>query len=332
MGDADNAAVDRLLRSDEPGVVYRTRTELLEEDPIGQEPEGLQRAIPGGSRVRALLQFEDVFPYEKWFGAHWRLVSLVELGLTRHPAAESACDQVLDIWVSDESFQTPRLVDGLVREHASVFGNALAVASKLGLAADSRAAQVAAALCDWQWPDGGWNCDDESKGRRSSFHETLGTLWGLAEYHLATGEPRAAEAGARAAEFFLSHRLFRTISTGEVIDPRFLQIHWPPYWRYDFLQALRVLGTVDGALQDDRCADAFNVLDSKRRDDGTWGADARWWRPPGAEPAPNGEERSDDPDPWYEPAHPDAVDWSTTEDEMVTFNALLAHKLRGMDK
>ncbi len=330
MAYKDHAAVSRLLNSDEPGVVYRTRTELLDENPSDQELQNLERAISKGPKVRALLQFEDVFPYEKWVGAHWRLISLVELGLARHPVAEAACDQVLEAWVGNESFQTPRRVDGLVREHASVFGNALAVASKLGLARDPRAERMGSVLCEWQWRDGGWNCDDESKGRRSSFHETLGTLWGLAEYHTVTGEPRAGEAAGRAVELLLSHRLFRSTSTGEVIDPRFLQIHWPPYWRYDFLQALRVLGTVDGALRDERCTDAFALLETKQLGDGTWRAEERWWRPPGTGPTPD-TRQSEGADPWYEPLNPEAVDWGAVEDEMVTFNAVRARKLRGAD-
>ena len=332
MADTEAAAVARLLASDEPGVVYRTRRELLGEDPTKPELQDVERRMAEGPKVAALLQFEDVFPYEKWFGSHWRLVSLVELGLTGHPAAEAACNHVLETWVNDESFETPRRVDGLIREHASVFGNALAVASKLGLAGDPRAAQIAAALCDWQWPDGGWNCDDESKGQHSSFHETLGTLWGLSEYHRATSEPRAGEAAARGGELLLAHRLFRKTSTGEVIDPRFLDIHWPPYWRYDFLQALRVLGTIEGALQDERCDEAFDLLEAKRLDDGTWRAEVKWWRPLGSKADPCGDQQPDEADPWYEPLHPDTVDWDTTADEMATFNALLARELRRNDQ
>jgi hypothetical protein len=35
---------------------------------------------------------------------------------------------------------------------------------------------------------------------------------------------------ARAAELFLSHRLFRSLSDGQVIDRRWLALHYPPYW------------------------------------------------------------------------------------------------------
>jgi hypothetical protein len=39
----------------------------------------------------------------------------------------------------------------------------------------------------------------------------------------------------------LSHRLFRSLSDGEVIDRRWLALHYPPYWHYDVLQALLIL-------------------------------------------------------------------------------------------
>jgi hypothetical protein len=46
---------------------------------------------------------------------------------------------------------------------------------------------------------------------------------------LATGAVWAREAADRAAELFLSHRLFRSLSDGEVIDRRWLALHYPPY-------------------------------------------------------------------------------------------------------
>src|SRR5919109_443091 len=87
-----------------------------------------------------------------------------------------------------------RVIDGLVRRCASKEGNALAVASRLGLADDPRVEQLARRLVEWQWPDGGWNCDDRASGRSSSFHESLPPMWGLHEYATATGAEWAREA------------------------------------------------------------------------------------------------------------------------------------------
>lgn len=329
MGDVDEPAVRWLLASDEPGIRYLTRVELLDEDPEIPDLRDLRGTIAEGPKCRALLQFQDVLPYEKWFGAFWRLVSLVELGLPPgNKAADEACDFVLESWSSDESIGKPYVVDGLVREHAAVFGIAVAFASKLGFAADQRTVLLAESLCAWQWPDGGWNCDAHAK-RRSSFHESLGTVWGLHEYFRATDEPRALEAVKRASELFLSHRLFRSLSNGAVIDPLFLVFHWPPYWHYDVLQALRVLGPIDGVLNDERAAEAFALIESRRLPSGCWQEGGRWWR---ASDSMAGSHRDDFAHgPVGDGGAREVVDWGETADEVITFNALTARKLRARD-
>jgi hypothetical protein len=326
VGDVDERAVRLLLASDEPGIRYRTRTELLDEDPATPELQDLRSSIADGPKCYALLQFQDVDPYEKWFGAFWRLVSLVELGLPPgNKSADGACDFVLESWTSDESIKKPYVVDGLVREHAAVFGIAVAFASKLGFATDPRTVLLAESLCAWQWPDGGWNCDAHAK-RRSSFHESLGTAWGLHEYFRKRDEPRALEAVKRAAELFLSHRLFRRLSSGEVIDPLFLVFHWPPYWHYDVLQALRVLGPIDGVLNDERAAEAFDLIESRRLPNGCWQEGGRWWRGPSSTASSHREDLVHGP--VGEGGAREGVDWGKTADELITFNALTARKLR----
>ena len=112
-------------------------------------------------------------------------------------------------------------------------GNALLVATKLGRS-DPRVEQLAENLIEWQWPDGGWNCDRNATGRRSSFHESLIPMHGLYEY----GEHEAA---GRTAELLLDHRLFRRMDTGEPIHAAWLRPRHPPYWHYDILYALTVL-------------------------------------------------------------------------------------------
>ena len=60
-----------------------------------------------------------------------------------------------------------------------------------------------------------------ANGRRSSFHETHATMWGLFEFAQATGDRAARQAAERAAELFLSHRVFRRGGSGEP-DPSIL--------------------------------------------------------------------------------------------------------------
>ena len=74
----------------------------------------------------------------------------------------------------------------------------------------------------------------------------------------------AAEAARRAAAFFLDHHLYRSHSTGEVGDPRWTRLHYPPYYSYDVLRGLVILARA-GALPDPRADDALAPVEQKRR-------------------------------------------------------------------
>jgi hypothetical protein len=324
MDDPDDptaAALAWLLASDEPAVRYLARRDLLGERDGGALAADASRRLEG-PKARALLAGQrpdggfGVRPYSKWTGAHWRLVSLVELAAPAgEPRLQAAASTVLDWLTGAEHRRTVTVVDGLARRCASQEGNALAVACRLGLAGDPRAELLARSLAGWQWPDGGWNCDRRASGRRSSFHESLPPAWGLHEYWLATGATWAQEAAARAAELFLSHRLFRRLQDGEVIDRRWLQLRYPPYWHYDVLQALLVLSRL-GLAGDPRAADALDLVVLRRRADGRWWPGGYWWRPPGGRPGSGPVE---------------VVDWGrSAPSEMLTLNAMRVLRAGGV--
>ena len=169
-------------------------------------------AVPA-AKVTALLSGQQpdggfgVHPYRKWTGAHWRLVSLVELAvLAREPRAAATAGHVL-AWLASPASTSHRSAGWPAP--TSIEGNALAACCRLGLAADPRVRSLAASLIAWQWPDGGWNyAIPAAAGRRSSFHESLAPAWGLHEYGQATGDPTATDAASRAAGLFLDHRLY----------------------------------------------------------------------------------------------------------------------------
>jgi hypothetical protein len=306
-------ALELLLESPEPAVRYLTRRDVLGER-VAYDPD----AILAGPKVRALMSGQQPdggfggHPYKKWTGAHWRLVSLVELAAPPgEPRLIAAAERVLAWLTSKVRMRNLGVIDGLARRHASLEGNALAVCSRLGLAGDERVQGLARSLVDWQWPDGGWNCDRRASGRRSSFHESLVPAWGLHEYALATGAGWARDAALRAAELFLEHGLFRSLGTGEVINPQWVVHHYPPYWHYDVLQALVVLARI-AVVDDPRAAESLDLVVETRRDDGTWEAGGYWWGKPGAATTP------------------EVVDWGRGgPNEMITLNALRVLRAAG---
>jgi len=317
MGDP---GVDWLLSSKDPSVRYLTLTEVLGQSSRSRAVREAKAAFPMGPRVRALLRGQrrdggfGVHPYAKWTGPFWRLVSLVELAIPpSHPGARLANEQVLAWLLSPARLRTIRTVDELVRQHATQEGLGVAVSCRLGMARDRRVRELVDSLLRSQWPDGGWNCDPRLETTHSSFHETIGPLWGLAEYVRATADRTSGEAADRAAEFFLSHRLIRSHRTGEVAHPEYVKLHYPPYWHYDVLFGLLVLSRC-GRVMDPRAGEAVDVIESKRMDDGRWSADGRaYWRPPGSEGS-----------------NVEVVDWGRSgPNEMVTLNALRVLRAAG---
>ena len=273
----------------------------------------MRRSILDGPIVRTLLDTpSDGHPYKKWTGAHWRLVSLVELAVPPgEPRAVAATEPVLG-WLCGEGHRrSVRVIDGLARRCASQEGNAIAVCVRLGLAGDDRVELLARSLVEWQWPDGGWNCDKKATGRSSSFHESLPPMWGLHEYAVATGAEWARDAARRAAEMFLAKRLFRSPRTGEAsaeaISPSLPAV----------LALRRASGTARAltarALRDPRAEDALDEVEARRLPDGRWRPNGYWWLKPGS----NG-------------SNVEVVDWGRGgPSEMLTLNALRVLRAAG---
>jgi hypothetical protein len=70
-------------------------------------------------------------------------------------------------------------------------------------------------------------------------------------------------------EYLLERGLFRRKTTGEVVDPAYLEFAFPYYWHYDVLRALDYFRR-SGADPDPRMAEAVAVVRSKRQPDGRW--------------------------------------------------------------
>ena len=315
MDDPDDptaAALAWLLASDEPAVRYLARRDLLGERDGGALAADAARRLEG-PKARALLAGQrpdggfGVRPYSKWTGAHWRLVSLVELAAPAgEPRLQAAASTVLDWLTGAEHRRTVTVVDGLARRCASQEGNALAVACRLGLAGDPRAELLARSLAGWQWPDGGWNCDRQASGRRSSFHESLPPAWGLHEFWLATGATWAQEAAARPPS--CSCPTGCSAAAGRRGGrPAMAALRYPPYWHYDVLQALLVLSRL-----------GLDLAVRRRRADGRWWPGGYWWRPPGGRPGSGPVE---------------VVDWGrSAPSEMLTLNALRVLRAAGVTR
>ena len=125
-------------------------------------------------------------------------------------------------------------------------------------------------LLSEQLEDGGWNCEAENGSVRSSFATTINVLEGLLAHERATGgSAESIAARRRGEEYLLERKLLRRRSTGEVINPSWLQFSFPTRWHYDILRALEYFRSV-GDRPDSRMEEAINLLRSKQQPDGTW--------------------------------------------------------------
>ncbi len=284
--------VSRLLRSSEPSIRYKALVGLFGVDPQSRGAVELGEEIRRSLRVRTLLSEKEkdgrirYHPYSKWYGAHWILATLADLD---YPQEDESLipmrDQVYEWLFSPEHtretkhhhvYSAPyKVVTGRPRIHASLEGNALFSSLKLGIW-NERTDELADRLVSTQWEDGGWNCDKTPGANHSSFNESLIPLRGLL-YHAKIRKSRSSfQAAKKAAEFFLKRKLFRTLHDGTIISTKFLELHYPCYWHYDILFALKVM-TEGSYIRDPRCKEALNLLKSRNLSDGGFPADKKFY-------------------------------------------------------
>jgi hypothetical protein len=275
--------LDRLINSSEACIRYKAQVNIHCTDAGSPEARQLQEEIRTSPRVQTLLSERDAsgelphHPYNKWLGAHWVLSCLADIGYP--PGDESLLPlrrQVYGWLFSDKFLKSIKTINGKVRRCGSQEGNAVYALFALGLA-DERTAELADRLLRWQWPDGGWNCDKKPEASHSSFMETLIPLRGLNLYGRATGSRQVRLAVERAAEVFLKRNLYQRQQDASVISPVFTRLHYPPYWHYDILFALKVMVEA-GFIGDRRCTPAMDLLESRRLQGGGFAADSKYYR------------------------------------------------------
>jgi hypothetical protein len=292
-----DTVIPTLLRSEEPSIRWKVRR-VAGDDPGSKPMRALREEIRRSPRVRALLSRRGQLGrqgtarqvYYKWQGLHWVLAALADLG---YPEGDESLfpirDRVVGFWTGPAYFHefeaTTRaaayrqrgvpVMAGRHRRCASQQGNALRAVLALGIA-DEQADVLAERLLHWQWPDGGWNCDRNAGAHVSSFNETWLALRGLAAYARGRRPPVLKKAIERAADVFLTRRLFKRVSDGRVMTPDFVALHYPHYWHYDVVAGLAAMVEA-GKIRDPRCSEALDLLESKRLPDGGWPAERRYY-------------------------------------------------------
>ncbi|HZG15592.1 MAG TPA: hypothetical protein VE710_11255 [Candidatus Bathyarchaeia archaeon] len=198
-----------------------------------------------------------------WLSTTYTLVLLKDLGL--EPSSEEARRSIglvrdrITWWQLDDQ----PYFDG--ETEPCINGAILAAGAYFGEASD----RLVDKLLSEQLEDGGWNCD-APKSRRSSFHSTICVLEGLLEYEKAKGATTAVtEARIRAQEYLLERGMFRALSSGKLIDRKWVRFSFPTTWHYDVLRGLDYLRSA-GVEPDERVAEAIDLVAKKQHQNGRW--------------------------------------------------------------
>lgn len=226
----------------------------------------------------------------KFTATVWQLMLLGELGVPRTPWIESAVERfMVQHQMENGAFCWRRLGGrGKVEEEPCLTGNMLRTLLVLGYREDERIKRGLDWMPDFQLEDGGWNCDYPMYDpKHSSFMSTIEPLWAYSEVPRPLWTRRMKNSIERGAEFLLAHRVYKShrhwrpvelrsmnqVFTGNLVT----KFHFPMYYYYDALHALRVL-TKLGFHDDTRIADAIHLMMSKVTPEGRWLLEGDWVR------------------------------------------------------
>ena len=262
------AVLDWLLDSD-PSIRWQVMRDLADEPGHVIAAERSRVASEGWGARLLDLQAPDgqwgggsYHPY--WTSTTYTLLLLRDLGLDpKSDEARRAVTLVRDnaattLDESGQSFflgETEPCINGMVLAMGAYFGEARE--------------ELLDRLLDEQLDDGGWNCE-APPSKRSSFDTTICVLEGLLEYERGRDAVAGTtEARARGEEYLLERRMFRSLSSGEVIDRNWTLFSFPTRWHYDVLRGLDYLRSA-GVEPDDRIAEAIELVEKNRGEDDRW--------------------------------------------------------------
>ena len=257
-----------LLDSD-PSIRWQVMRDLTEERDEIVAAERSRVASEGwGARLLALQGLDgswgDGASKRKWESTLYTLLLLRAMGLdSTSQQARRAVGLVRDKFTWGPEFGDAPFFEGEVEP--CINGGVLALGGYFGEASD----RLVDRLLGEQLEDGGWNCE-APRSRRSSFHTTICVLEGLLEHEKAKGATaEVTDARIRGQEYLLERRMFRRLSTGEVVERKWPHFSFPTNWHYDVLRGLDYLRSAR-VEADERVAEAVELVATTRQQDGRW--------------------------------------------------------------
>jgi len=280
----DQRVFDWLLEENQPSVRYHALIDLLghgRNDPDVREAYSgiskkgwafgilsLQKPEGHWESVRSLYR-------PKYTASNWMALILSDLGLTKeNERVKEAADLFFEKWLA---VPKTRNMFNMFNDEVCVVGNTARMLTRFGYEDDPRVRKLFDTLVEDQKEDGGWHCFGSSRGTLDCW-EALAAFAALPKSKQTRKIKNSIERGA---EFYLERKLF---DDGEKKYLPWFRFHYPNHYYYDVLVGLDVITRL-GYGGDRRLRAALEILNQKRREDGTWtidkvhpdfGAGAQW--------------------------------------------------------
>jgi len=268
--------IDYLMDGDAV-IRWQTLRDLLDAPPGEWLAEREKVASEGwGAKFLEYQKPDGSWPTARWTGTVWTLVQLVVLGMPPEgDPFRTAFEQVVGkLMPKGREVSRKVLTTQMDLCHLGFW---LRIGAHF-LPDDERLRPLADVILSMQLADGGWNCRIrmKPKTKHSSFHTTFNVLEGLREAATAGILPLNAfeEAQARALEFMLQHKMYRSDKTGEIVDERFTDLAFPSYWHYTVLRGLDYMRQTP-SIVDSRLDDPLSLIESRRKPNGRWPVEKR---------------------------------------------------------
>jgi len=270
---SDKELIHWLLQGD-TAIQYQTRRDLLKASSTSLRKLQARISIEGwGARF---LSKQDKkghwgrgYYQPKWTSTHYTLMDLKNLCLPRdNSQTRLIINKLLSERIDEEgsvnyspTSKSDVCINGMVLSFSAYFG-----------APEEKLRSIIDYLLKRQMADSAWNCEDYRGAVHGSLHTTMSVLEGFLElkkWGYSYRQAEREEAAEKGRGFMLTHSLFKSDKTGEIIDKRFLMLSYPSRWRYDILRGLDYLREAEVPC-DSRMQPALEVLRKKRRKEGTW--------------------------------------------------------------
>lgn len=220
---------------------------------------------------QARIAMEQNTYWPKWDGPWWQMQVLHELGLTKLIPSERI-EQVLEAfetyYLHDFPFKLDDVPEGVDPLNQVICHCQMGCTEQLltayGIDICKRLPWVASWYERYQLPDGGLNCDESVYTReapKSSVVSTVPVLEAILKRPMTafskTGESDILKRGA---QYLINRKLFRSASTGEIIDQRWTELCFPRFYFYDILRGLSFL--LEWSLQQQEPLPATAILEA----------------------------------------------------------------------